>query len=304
MGKHGRNQTANPVYTYHERQKDKKQQKYGRLSQRLGADSMREVDCCYLSLQPVVDAVITPDGYLFEREAILENLLHQKQETARKKRAYELQLKKEKEEEKELQEAAKRDQVTRFKSTESSIAYSARDHFKTDNKKGGHATAALEAAKKFTVKRAKGDVNPDHPAFWVPSATPDAKSSKLTKPDTKTRCPITNKPLKLKQLIPVKFTQVNPDSKQPIVAREDRYMCPVTRTSFKGNIQLVAIKPTGRVVSQECIDKIVRKDMRDPISGEPLTEADLIPLKKGASGFAASGHALQASKQNATQTVT
>lgn len=36
----------------------------------------------------------------------------------------------------------------------------------------------------------------------------------------------------------------------------------------------------GRVVSKECIDKIVKMDMRDPISGEKLSEDDIIYLQR------------------------
>jgi hypothetical protein len=75
--------------------------KYGRVAERVGKDSIKEVDCCCLTLQPVTDGVVTyvlahhrvgvegktltvfacsPDGYLYEREAILQNLLHQKTE--------------------------------------------------------------------------------------------------------------------------------------------------------------------------------------------------------------------------------
>eukprot|EP01147_Barroeca_monosierra_P000797 gene797-4085_t len=305
MGKHGRNQTASAVYSYAERMKDKKQQKYGLLSERLSADSLREVDCCFLTLQPVIDAVITPDGYLFEREAILENLLTQKQESKTTPSICEIPMS-------VFVSVIVHELIAlfvvdwlRFKRTEAAISFQRNNPFTSDKKeKIGHATEALQAAKRFQIKTAKGEVDPQHPAFWVPAATPDAKSSTVAKPDMKTRCPVTNKPLKLKDLIPVTFTRVNPDSKVPIVAQSDRYMCPVTQTSFKGNIELAALRPSGRVVSKECIDKIVKMDMRDPISGEKLSEDDIIYLQRGASGFAGSGQQLQAAKKFATQTVT
>lgn len=36
---------------------------------------------------------------------------------------------------------------------------------------------------------------------------------------------------------------------------------------------------SGRIVTMDTVRRIVRPDMRDPISGEPLTEADIIPLR-------------------------
>lgn len=44
------------------------------------------------------------------------------------------------------------------------------------------------------------------PSFWVPSQTPAAKINKMEKPDPTILCPISQKPLKAKDLIDVKFT--------------------------------------------------------------------------------------------------
>jgi hypothetical protein len=108
-------------------------------------------------------------------------------------------------------------------------------------------------------------------------------------------------------------------------------MCPVTRTIFLGNVEAVVLRPTcvlaaalpaalasrparrmwfwawgcsGRVVTMDCVKKLVLPDMKDPISGEPLTKEDLIPLKLKASGFAGSHQQLVAVKVTAMQTVT
>jgi hypothetical protein len=47
-------------------------------------DSQGNFDDCCLTLQPAVNPVVTPDGFLFSREAILENLLQQKKTIKRK----------------------------------------------------------------------------------------------------------------------------------------------------------------------------------------------------------------------------
>lgn len=44
------------------------------------------------------------------------------------------------------------------------------------------------------------------PSFWVPSQTPAAKFNKSEKPDPTILCPVSQKPLKAKDLIDVKFT--------------------------------------------------------------------------------------------------
>lgn len=52
MTRHGKNATASAVYSYSERRRDAKESGYGTLHQRLGADSVKEFDCCSITLQP------------------------------------------------------------------------------------------------------------------------------------------------------------------------------------------------------------------------------------------------------------
>jgi nitric oxide synthase-interacting protein len=59
MTRHARNSTAGAVYTYHEKKKDQSQSGYGTNSTRLGKDSIRNFDCCSLSLQPCKDPLVT-----------------------------------------------------------------------------------------------------------------------------------------------------------------------------------------------------------------------------------------------------
>ena len=105
MSRHAKNNTASSFFTHHERSK----LKYGTQKQRLGKDSLQQFDCCCLTLQPAVDPVVTyvcacgsfvnplfnrsPEGYLYSKEAIYENLLTQKQEYERAYKAWEDQQK-------------------------------------------------------------------------------------------------------------------------------------------------------------------------------------------------------------------
>jgi nitric oxide synthase-interacting protein len=55
-------------------------------------DLIFEAFSCFVRAPlPVQDPVCTPDGYLFSREAILENLLQQKKSNKRKFAAWEAQ---------------------------------------------------------------------------------------------------------------------------------------------------------------------------------------------------------------------
>ena len=92
MTRHGKNCTASAVYSYHEKKKDTKSSGYGSQSDRLSKDSVKDFDCCGLTLQPCREPVITSEGFLYDKEAILEYIVHQKQEYSRKLREYEKQV--------------------------------------------------------------------------------------------------------------------------------------------------------------------------------------------------------------------
>ncbi|GFH12776.1 zf-NOSIP domain-containing protein [Haematococcus lacustris] len=98
-------------------------------------------------------------------------------------------------------------------------------------------------------------------AFWMPGSVPDAEVV-VEKPSNDTLCPACNKPLKLKDLVPVRFTKVPGD-------KEGRHMDPVTKDIFTAATKLVALKPTGDVVALDTWTK------------------DVIELKTGGTGFCA-----------------
>lgn len=83
------------------------------------------------------------------------------------------------------------------------------------------------------------------PSFWAPSQTPDAKRSKMDKPDGTIYCPITEKPIKAKDLIDVKFTQIPDDGdNKSLIAKEIRYKCPITHDALSNSIPCAVIRTT------------------------------------------------------------
>lgn len=80
-------------------------------------------------------------------------------------------------------------------------------------------------------------------AFWLPSKAPSAKQV-VQKPDESTYCPATGKKLRLKDLVPVKFTQV-PEGE------DDLYIDPLTRQTLTNSSKLVVLKATGDVILEE-----------------------------------------------------
>eukprot|EP00051_Salpingoeca_urceolata_P001671 m.42953 g.42953 ORF g.42953 m.42953 type:complete len:294 (+) comp11602_c0_seq2:162-1043(+) len=277
MGKHGKNATANPVFSYHERRKDAAAGKYGTQKARLGTDSLQDVDCCCLTLQPAKMPVITPDGFLYDKQAIMENLLHQKKEVARMMREYERQKQQSKEQDQLLSAAQQRERVKAFESQERSVVSVVEEHFKDKN-------AQPEAA---SVQRSANDKS--LPSFWLPSLGPEAKETKLKKPSKATKCPMSGKPLKLKDLIPVKFTLADRHSTTSVISRKERYMCPLSQVVLRKGLPCVVLKPSGNVITKESYEKLVKPDMTDPLTGDKLAPSDILSIQGSGTGFAGSG---------------
>lgn len=82
------------------------------------------------------------------------------------------------------------------------------------------------------------------PSFWVPSQTPNVQKTKLTKPNSTICCPISGKPLKVKDLVDVKFTPVKDGEKQSVHIKENRYMCAVTHDILSNSVPSAVLKPT------------------------------------------------------------
>ncbi|KAF9794015.1 hypothetical protein SFRURICE_015184 [Spodoptera frugiperda] len=280
MTRHARNCTAGAVYTYHEKKKDAAASGYGTQSERLGKESIKNFDCCSLTLQPCRNPVITKEGYLFDKEAILKYLVAKKNEYSRKLSKYEKQLKKEEAEKAELAAAERESNLIKFMNREKNIS---------SNQQAEASTSSSSSVSNLANGHAK-----KLPSFWLPSELPDAKISKIEKPDSTVYCPISGKPLKMKDLIDVKWTLVNdPDDKKSLIAKENRYMCPVTHDILSNAVPCAVIRTTGDVVTMECVEKIIKKDWLHPLTGDKLKEKDIIPLQRGGTGYALTNQKLE-----------
>jgi nitric oxide synthase-interacting protein len=270
MTRHGKNNTASACYTYHERQSDAKTGGYGTLKTRLGKDSVKDFDACCLTLQPCKYPVITPDGYLFDKEAILQYILTKKKENARKAKEFEKNKKKN---EKELQELAAAEERSKAEA------------FANHQKIIGSSSDKSEASSSNTVSNMTQGRDKLLPSFWIPSETPaSSKSLDLKKPETTVYCPMSGKPLKMSSLFDVIFTPIDKVATGD-PNRKERYMCPVTHDILSNSTPCTFLKTSGSVVTSECVEKLIKKDMMDPVNGMKLKETDLIPVQRGGTGY-------------------
>ncbi|XP_048868904.1 nitric oxide synthase-interacting protein [Brienomyrus brachyistius] len=293
MTRHGKNCTAGAVYTYHEKKKDTAASGYGTQSVRLGKDAIKDFDCCCLSLQPCRNPVVTPDGYMYEKEAILEYILHQKTEIAKKMKAYEKQKQAQKNENLLESQSEERERAEKFKTKENSIVSKPINPFTGGQSKDLGVQSGPSGSTNGPSNSAASDGSSTKstlPSFWIPSLTPEAKPTMLKKPVKTVLCPMSGRPLKMNELIPVKFTPMDPSlDRVALLTRQDRYVCAVTKDMLGNSVPCAVLRPSGVVVTMECVELLIRKDMVDPINGEKLKEKDIIPLQRGGTGFAGSG---------------
>ncbi|XKL59285.1 hypothetical protein PGB90_000301 [Kerria lacca] len=279
MTRHARNCTAGAVYTYHEKKKDARSSGYGTESQRIGKDSVKDFDCCCLTLQPCKNPVVTREGYLYDKEALLEYIITKKNEISRRLKEYEKQRKKEKMELAELAAAEKRSKIESFLKTAKNI--------------NTHSSLSFKSGENSISNMANG-CDKNLPSFWLPSQAPDAKFEKLKKPDKTVCCMMSGKPLRMKDLIDVKFKLAN-DLNDPkkLITKPERYICAVTSDILNNSTPAAVIATTGDVVTMECVEKIIKKDWIHPLTGEKLTEKDIIPLQRGGTGYALTNNNLE-----------
>jgi nitric oxide synthase-interacting protein len=281
MTRHARNCTAGAVYTYHEKKKDAQASGYGTNAQRLGKDSVKDFDCCCLSLQPCQNPVITKEGYLFDKEAILKYIIAKKNENSHKLKEYERLKKKEADVnfKKAVAETSKK--VDQFLKGENSIV---------SKSSGGKQEAASSISNMSTGH------DKELPSFWIPSKTPTVERNHFQKPVNIIPCPVSGKPLKVKDLIDVKFKPYidQQDNKKALITKENRYVCAVTHDILSNSVPCAVLKPTGDVVTLECVEKIIKKDWIHPLTNVKLSENDIIVMQRGGTGYSQTNTKLEA----------
>lgn len=100
----------------------------------------------------------------------------------------------------------------------------------------------------ITHQMVYGDVQ----SFWQPQDTPDS-DIRPDKPSMDILCPVSGKKLRLKDLVPVKFTPVSEDS-------DGQYMDAVTKDVLTNSSHIVVLKPTGDAVLAKTYKTCIQPD--------------------------------------------
>ncbi|KAG1545223.1 hypothetical protein G6F49_010856 [Rhizopus delemar] len=252
MPRHSKNNTASSVFTYHEAHK----LDYGTKRQRLGRDSFRNYNACFLCLQTARDPVCCAEGHIACRECMYENILQQREaikleQQQTEQKLQELNNKKEMEE-----EEARRALLNEFDKTQNSMlgnrhrtnSKNEQDVDKPNSDKPEHDSISSNnsSGKKRKFEFTEEDIRsvaekdmertslqlkvekeeaakPKIASFWVPSLTPAADNSLLKPVKTQVLCHAIEKAhsLSMKSLIDVKFQNEGNDKGKNKVKSKD-----------------------------------------------------------------------------------
>ncbi|KAG0053652.1 hypothetical protein BGZ83_000723 [Gryganskiella cystojenkinii] len=321
MSRHSKNNTARGHFTYAEMQ----MLDYGTKKQRLGRDSMRDYDACYLCLQTARDPVCCPEGHISCKECIFENLLAQKLEIERQAKQQEVYLAQEAKEQ-ELKEAlAQQVILTEFERSQMGVlskTKSVRGNLAVDAKipdspivqSGSSSTSSPKESKKrpFELdeealermsKQERVEVakaldaeeksrKPVLPSFWVPSLTPANKKTefKATKHHTMCTASDNEHKLSLKNLITVKFeTSVEDHDESEAKQAKISAICPICRKGFTNTTKMSILKNCGHVYCDSCCKQFIKKEGKCQTCGKKTKDKDVVSMTGEGSGFSGGG---------------
>ncbi|KAI7901006.1 uncharacterized protein BX663DRAFT_537339 [Cokeromyces recurvatus] len=295
MPRHSKNNTASSVFTYHE----SKRLEYGTKRQRLGRDSFRNYDACFLCLQTARDPVCCGEGHLACRECMYESILQQKQTIKQEQKRLELKQQEMENKRQEEEMEAKRVLLDKFDKTQHSVLGDRRvtikDELKDDEKKGQKrkfelsedeirsiAEKDIEKTALELRKEKEEAAKPKLGSFWVPSVTPNAMNNLTIEQPTKTQvtCTAVEKehPLSIKSLIDVKF--------QTEDTNKDKKICPACLKTLTNASKLSVLRNCGHVICNHCIKMFVAKSKTCYVCEKKTKTKDIIDMSPEGTGFA------------------
>lgn len=213
MTRHSKNSTAGAYFTSAEKSK----LDYGSQKQRLGRDSFRTPDTCYICFKVAVDPVLCLEGHLFCRECILTSIVNQKQKILRQQKEYEEILAKRKTDEVSRQDKEQQRRVAEFE--------------------------AVQHGKRF--KPDEQSVKKDLPAFWVPSKTPQA-SFDAGPPKKETACPAGDHVITSKKLVSISWSK----------NERGRCVCRICGKELALVTGILSFRPCGHVICTKCSEQV------------------------------------------------
>ncbi|KAG1143420.1 hypothetical protein G6F37_007058 [Rhizopus arrhizus] len=317
MPRHSKNNTASSVFTYHEAHK----LDYGTKRQRLGRDSFRNYNACFLCLQTARDPVCCAEGHIACRECMYENILQQREaikleQQQTEQKLQELNNKKEMEE-----EEAKRALLNEFDKTQNSMLGNRHhtnfkneqdvDKPKSDKSEHDSISSNNSSGKKRKFEFTEEDIRsvaekdiertslqlkvekeeaakPKIASFWVvmlevrPSLTPAADNSLLKPVKTQVLCHAIEKAHPLSMKSLIDVKFQNEGNDK------DKNVCPACLKSLTNTSKLSIMRTCGHIICNTCVDMFVKKPKKCYVCEKKVKSKDIVDMTPEGTGFASS----------------
>jgi len=250
----------------------------------LGTDAMLPFGFCALSLKAPRDPVATPEGHVFDREVIMKYLLEQKLELqAHQKKFDEQERRKDRKVQAANQKGDMKELEDFLQADQGLLSQDARHKRALENAGSDPRTCKKVRGDELLARDGEFKNQMRKECFWAKENAHSAAPTELKKMDLATKCPMTGKKLKLKDLIPIKFEVAD----QKLVDQgggRGMYCCAVSKDPIIFQ-QALLIKPSGVVVLETVWKGILSKEGVCPVTGKKIKEEDVLKIIMGGSGF-------------------
>lgn len=220
--KHSKNAGGRHHYFSYE---EKHKAGLGSINQRIGNDSQLQFGFCPLTLNRINEAVVTPSGRMYEREAILEYLLTKTKELKELRQRYDKQMLEL--EGQDYDQLHKLNEIKQFSKSQENASITNRSLTQVEQLK-----SVLTSRKRIIddTTREEHLTKLKQVSPWIPQFTPSAKESMIQEPPKRPLSPFSRDPLRSKDLIPVTLTRESIGSSSSSSSSSDeKFICPISR---------------------------------------------------------------------------
>jgi len=279
--KHSKNITAGSVFTAFER--NSVNSKWARGG-KYGSESQRQFEHCWLCLKTARNPVMTVHGYLFCKECIVLNLGSQKKEQQLQEIVSYCDSEREILAIKDAELLKEEDEIRKFSNLETAAVFQ-REGSRNPLPDRQKVQDSLYSNKE---EKRKG-------CFWLAENAPTKEKVLANKEKTneskkvekkKLCCPISGKPLKLKNLIPLCPDVIQDTVENGNLQKVDKWACHISNKKLTCQ-PAVVIEELGYIVTRDVAEKYLLGKVGTLSGGRKLTISGLRLILPGGSGFSA-----------------
>jgi len=278
--KHSKNITAGSVFTAFER--NSVNSKWARGG-KYGSESQRQFEQCWLCLKTAKNPVMTVHGYVYCKECIILNLGSQKKEQQLQEIANYCDSERDVLALKDAEIQKEEEEIRKFSNLETAAVF---------QRKGSRDPQPDRQKLQDSLYSNKEEKRKG--CFWLAENAPTKEKAFANKDKCEPKkiekkklcCPISGKPLKLKNLIPLCPDVIQDTTESGNLQKVERWACHISNKKITCQ-PAVVIEELGYIVLKDVAEKYLLGKAGILSGGRKLTASDLKLILSGGSGFSA-----------------